>query len=359
MILLIVFFCLSILFSFLCSIWEAVLLSITPRYINQQKVSNPSFGETLEKYKSDIDRPLSAILTLNTIAHTVGAIGVGAQAGELFGDGDSLSILGFSLSYESLIAGVMTLAILLLSEIIPKTIGANYWKSLSGFTVTSLKFLLIVLYPLVWLSQWITKRLKKKEVGSVLSRSDFHSMAEEGEQSGVLEKNESTIIKNLIKLQEITVHDIMTPRTVFIAADESTLLKDFYDANQPLRFSRIPIYKDTIDNITGIILKDELLSNIIDKHGDKKLSEIRRDVVFVYDYTKLPDLLDKLSDNKGHLAIVVDKFGGTLGLVTMEDLMETLLGREITDEMDTIEDLQQYARNVWAKRAKKMGLLDR
>ncbi len=354
MILLIVFFALSIVFSFLCSIWEAVLLSITPQFIKKQKTTNPSFGETLEAYKNDIDRPLSAILTLNTIAHTVGAIGVGAQAGELFDSGANFA----GISYESIIAGVMTLAILILSEIIPKTIGANNWEKLSGFTIASLRFLLIALYPFVWISKWITKRLKKENVGSVLSRSDIRSIAEEGEKTGVLEKNEGTIIKNLIKLRDITVHDIMTPRSVFVTADEDQLMKDFYENNKPLRFSRIPVYADNPDNITGLILKDELLSSLVDKQ-DEKLSKIKRDILHVYDNMNLPALLDKLTSEKAHITIVVDKYGSTVGLVTMEDLLETLLGMEITDEMDKIEDLQKYARSQWEKRAKEIGLMDK
>ena len=243
MALLIFFFVLSILFSFLCSIWEAVLLSITPSFINRKVQEGTALGQDLEKFKEDIDRPLSAILTLNTIAHTVGAIGVGAQAAKVFGSGSSF----LGIPSETLIAGGMTLAILILSEIIPKTIGANMWESLAGFTVKSLKFLLFILAPFVWVSQLITKNLKKDKDKSVFSKADLAAMTHAGEESGVLAESESTIIKNLLRFEEVSVRDIMTPRTVMVKADESTTLMDFYQNNQPLRFSRIPIFQESSD----------------------------------------------------------------------------------------------------------------
>ena len=210
MALLIFFFVLSILFSFLCSIWEAVLLSITPSFIGRKVREGSQLGADLEVFKEDIDRPLSAILTLNTIAHTVGAIGVGAQAANVF-DGPSL-IPG--VPTETIIASVMTLAILILSEIIPKTIGANMWESLAGFTVKSLKILLFILAPFVWVSQLITKNLKRDKEKSVFSKADLAAMTHAGEESGLLAQSESTIIKNLLRFEEVSVRDIMTPRTV-------------------------------------------------------------------------------------------------------------------------------------------------
>ncbi|MEM1121700.1 MAG: CNNM domain-containing protein, partial [Bacteroidota bacterium] len=207
MVLLIIFFLLSIVFSFLCSIWEAVLLSITPSFINrkvQDKTTN--LGHDLRNFKKNIDRPLSAILTLNTIAHTVGAIGVGAQAAVVFED--TPTILG--IPSETIIATVMTLAILVLSEIIPKTLGANKWRELAGFTVKSLKVLLFILTPFVWLSEQITKNLKKDKNKSVFSKADLAAMTHAGEESGVLDKSESTIIKNLLRFEEVSVRDIMT-----------------------------------------------------------------------------------------------------------------------------------------------------
>ncbi|HKK79967.1 MAG TPA: CNNM domain-containing protein, partial [Phaeodactylibacter sp.] len=236
--LLIFFFLLSILFSFLCSVWEAVLLSITPSFVEVTYKEGTTTGKLLKDFKKDIDRPLSAILTLNTIAHTVGAIGVGAQAGKQFGDQD-LVIGGMALpfSVEAFVGAVMTLAILILSEIIPKTIGANNWKQLSGFTVRSLNIIIYALYPLVWFSQFITKILKKDKEKSVLSRADFSAMAEIGEKEGIFRSNESKIINNLLRLNTIRAKDIMTPRTVVKVANQDVTIQEFHERNQRLQFS--------------------------------------------------------------------------------------------------------------------------
>lgn len=350
--LLLSFFFLSIIFSFLCSIWEAVILSITPAYVNRKVQEGSATGKLLQIYKKDIDRPLSAILTLNTIAHTVGAIGVGAQAGKLFGA--SYINLGFTnLSFESLIAGTMTLAILILSEIIPKTIGANKWESLAPFTVRSLRLLLMVLAPLVWVSQGITKKLKKDKSRSVFSKADFAAMATASLESGALDQSESVIIQNLMRLENLTVRDIMTPRAVMIMAHEDQRLFDFYQKNKPMQHSRIPVYKEQQDHITGMFLKDDLLIEIAEDRHNKKIGDIRREVLFVQDDTELPQLLDIFVTQKGHMAVVNDHYGSVVGLVSMEDLFETLLGLEIVDESDQIEDLQRYARKKWEERAGK------
>ena len=357
MTLLFLFFLLSIAFSFLCSIWEAVLLSITPSYINRQVQEGTAIGSQLEEYKEDIDRPLSAILTLNTIAHTVGAIGVGAQAGKVFG-ANSLSLGPLSLSYESLIAGGMTFAILILSEIIPKTIGANLWKQLAPFTMKSLKVLMWLLAPFIWLSQLITKNLKSDKDKSVFSKADLSAMTTASVESGVLAQSESTIINNLLKFEEVTVRDIMTPRTVMKRADEGETLMNFYKNNQPLRFSRIPIYKDSVDDITGIVLKDDILQHLVEDEDNKQLKELRRDVLTVKDSEPLPKLFETLTEKRHHMAIVVDSYGTLVGIVSMEDVFETLLGLEITDESDGEADLQALARRKWEKRAKSQGLIE-
>jgi CBS domain containing-hemolysin-like protein len=355
--LLIIFFLLSIIFSFLCSVWEAVLLSITPSYANRKLQEGSPTGILLQEYKKDIDRPLSAILTLNTIAHTVGAIGVGAQAGKIFGD--SSFDLGFvHLSFESVIATVMTLAILIASEIIPKTIGANNWKSLAPFTVKSLRFLIIALKPLVWVSEKITKTLKKDKDKSVLSRADFAAMVQVGEVSGAIEQDESTIIRNLMKLESLTVRDIMTPRTVMLLVNQDTKAKDFYKANPTLRFSRIPIYEEAQDHVVGMVLKDEILKQLVEGRNELQLKEIARPVVAVRDSLTLQELFKTLTEQRMHMVIVVDEYGSLVGLVTMEDLFETLLGMEILDESDADADLQALARKRWEERARKTGLIE-
>ncbi len=356
MTLLVLFFLLSIVFSFLCSIWEAVILSITPTYIRRLREEGNELGETLQAFKQDIDRPLSAILSLNTIAHTVGAIGVGAQAGKLFGT-HSVNLGLFSLTYEAIVASAMTLAILILSEIIPKTIGANYWNRLAPFTVYSLRILLLILAPLVWISQRITRSLKNEKGRSVLSRADIFAMANEGVKHGTIAESESTIIRNLIQLDKLTVRDIMTPRTVIVAGDESIQLIEFYKNTKPLRFSRIPVYSKEKDEITGMVLKDDLLTALAEDKHDLLLHDIKREVQFVVDDLPLPELFDILVERRVHLAVVVDSYGSLVGLVTMEDLFETILGLEITDESDNVENLQRLAREKWNDRAKDLGLI--
>lgn len=355
--LLIFFFLTSICFSFLCSIWEAVILSVTPSYVNRKVQEGTATGKLLKAYKNDIDRPLSAVLTLNTIAHTVGAIGVGAQAGNLFGSA-FINLGVTTISYESLIAGAMTLAILVLSEIIPKTIGANMWEQLAPFTVRSLRILLVLLAPFVWMSQFITKALKKEKDRSVFSRADFAALTTAGLESGALDKSESKIIQNLLRLEKLTTHDIMTPRTVIVMADENLSLREFYQKTKPIHYSRIPVYFERSDHITGMILKDELLGSLAEDQHEKKLKDIRRDILFVTDSDVLPKLLDTFVSRREHIAIVNDDYGSVVGLVTMEDLFETLLGLEIVDETDNVEDLQRLARKQWEERAKQRQMIE-
>ncbi len=350
MITLLVFAAVSIGFSFLCSILEAVLLSVTPAYIRTSEASGSKTGTLLNAYKEDIDRPLSAILTLNTIAHTVGAMGVGAIAGKLYGSPDH-SIFG--ISYESIIAGVMTLAILILSEIIPKTIGANNWKALTPFTVRTLQILLFLLAPLVWVSQLITKKLKKDKEKSVLSRSDFAAMTNVAAESGGIQKAESKIITNLLNFEKMRVRDIMSPKTVAFMANEEETISDFYNNNKSMGFSRIPVYADQTDNITGIVLKDEILEKMAEDKHTTKLKDIKKPVKFITDQTELPDLFSNLTKERQHLMVVVDEFGNVIGLVSQEDLFETLLGEEIIDETDTVKDLQQLAKEKWAAKQKE------
>jgi CBS domain containing-hemolysin-like protein len=356
---LLLFFAMSILFSFLCSIWEAVLLSITPSFVEVTYKQGTKTGQLLKSFKEDIDRPLSAILTLNTIAHTVGAIGVGSQAGKIYGD-QNMVLAGFELpfSVEAFVGAAMTLAILILSEIIPKTLGANNWKRLSGFTVNSLNFVIYALYPLVWLSQFITKSMKKDKDKSVLSRADFSAMAEIGEKEGIFRSNESRIIHNLLRLNTIRTKDVMTPRTVVKAANQERTIQEFYDKNEKLQFSRIPVFAESKDHINGFVLKDEILSSIIKDNGEAPLRDIMREILIINEQVPLPDLFNQLMEKREHIALVVDEFGGMAGIVTMEDVIETLLGIEIVDEQDNIEDMQLLARKNWEKRAKVLGLLE-
>jgi len=355
--LLVTFFTASIFFSFLCSILEAVLLSITPAYVATQDRDNTAISKKLSRFKEDIDRPLAAILTLNTIAHTVGAIGVGAQAAVIFGSTE-IVLFGFPvINAESFIAGAMTLAILIFSEVIPKTLGANNWEALTPLSIRVINLLMIVLAPMVWLSQLITKNLKKDKDKPVLSRSDFLVMSELGKDIGILKESEQKIIKNLLRFSRILIKDVMTPRIVVVAEEGSITVKDFHDRNSELPFSRIPVYQDSNDKVTGYVLKDKILLNLVEGKGEESLNSLRRDIIISHSATPIPDLLDKFIAEKEHIALVVDEYGGTEGIVTMEDIIETLLGIEIVDEMDSAEDMRALARKNWELRARKMGLL--
>lgn len=332
-------------------------MSITPSFVRRSKTENPVIGKLISELKEDIDRPLSAILTLNTIAHTVGAIGVGAQAGELFGD-DSYNLFGFGLSYESVIASVMTLAILLLSEIIPKTLGANNWRSLAAFTAKSVYGLIYILTPFVWLSKLITRSLNKGNEKSVFSRGDFVAMADAVGESGEIEQTEHVLIKNVLAFDELTVEDIMTPRTVMLMANETASLRDFYQTKNFETFSRFPVYAETMDSITGMVLKDDLLTELVENNVDKTIADIKREIVIIVDTLSLRSAFHKLNKRKGHIAVIVDEYGVLRGLVTLEDIFETLFGMEFIDESDSVEDLRKFARNRWEQRAKSLGLIE-
>jgi CBS domain containing-hemolysin-like protein len=345
----------SIFFSFLCSILEAVLLSVTPTFVKLKKQENKSYASTLEELKKDVDKPLIAILTLNTIAHTVGAMMVGIQAEEL-----PYKIEFFGINTVGIVSAIMTLLILIASEIIPKTIGATYWKSLTNFTTRALT---VLIFPLkwtgiLWLLQLTTKLIGGKGHGSVLSREGFLAMADMAEEEGVFQENESKIIKNLLTFKEVCAKDVMTPRTVLKSADQKTTVEAFFNENMNLRFSRIPVYSNNPDNIIGLVLKAEIFKEMALGHGSKKLEELKRSIIIVERNKQIPTLFEELVDTKNHMALVVDEYGSVSGIVTMEDVIETLLGMEIMDESDNVSDLQHLARKSWEARAKRLGIID-
>jgi len=356
MTLLLIYASVSIFFSFLCSILEAVLLSVTPTYINLKKKEGKSYASSLEVLKKDVDKPLIAILTLNTIAHTVGAILVGVQAESL---PYKIDVLGFNI--VGVVSAIMTILILVVSEIVPKTIGATYWKKLTNFTTKALQ---VLMFPLkwtgiLWVLQLTTKLIGKGAHGeSILSREDFSAMADIAEEEGVFEESESKVIKNLLNFKSILAEDVMTPRTVMKIADEQVSIKDFYEANKNLRFSRIPIYQNQQDNIIGYVLKDDIYKQLAEDQDRMLLSELQRKIFVVDRAMPIPDLFEKFIAEKEHVALVVDQYGSVGGIVTMEDVIETLLGLEIMDESDTDADMQQLARKNWEDRAKRLGIID-
>ncbi|CAM1349088.1 CNNM domain-containing protein [Tenacibaculum insulae] len=353
MTLLIIYATVSIFFSFICSILEAVLLSVTHTYINVKKNEGKIFATQLESLKKDVDKPLIAILTLNTLAHTVGAILVGTEAKKIFND-DGYGVF--------IVSATMTILILVASEIIPKTIGATYWKQLANFTTKALK---IMIFPLKWTGILWVLQLTTKLIGgksghgeSVLSREDFSAMTDIAEQEGVFHESESNVIRNMLNLKDVQAQHIMTPRTVVTIADENQSIQSFFDSHKLLRFSRIPVFSENADNITGYFLKDQLLLSLIDKKGNEPLKSIKRDIIVTQRELSIPELFNQMIHQREHLALVVDEYGTISGLVTQEDIIETLLGFEIMDESDNVADLQSLARKNWEKRAKEIGIIE-
>jgi len=347
MVLLFLYVALALGVSFLCSIMEAVLLSVTPSYVAAfERDEDATIGERLRELKEDIDRPLSAILSLNTIAHTVGAAGAGAQAAIVFGE-----------AYTGVIAGVLTLLILILSEIIPKTLGAVYWRTLAPPIARILVPTIFLMWPLVKLSQGITYLLSRGEDEATFSREEFTAMAELGEEEGVFEEKESRILRNLFRFNSLRVKDVMTPRTVVFDLSEEKTIKNVVEEHDEFRFSRIPVYDEDRDDVTGYVLKDQMLLRAAQEDHNVPLSDIAREILVVRETLPLPDLLERLLDGLEHIALVVDEYGGMAGIVTMEDVVETLLGLEIVDEADSVEDMQALARQQWFKRAKDLGMV--
>ncbi len=349
--LLLSFFFLALVFSFFCSLWEAVLLSITPSHARLKFQQGTRVGRYLEDFKANIDRPLAAILTLNTIAHTVGAIGVGEQAAVIWAQANPWIT-------RVAVPATMTIAILVFSEIVPKTIGALYWQYFVTFTAHSLRLLVIALAPFVWLSQYITRRLKRGATQPILTRTDFLAMAELGAQEGVFEAEESEMIGHLIRFQSIQVGDVMTPRTVVAVAAQDESIAEYYKVVKSLPFSRIPVHDESKDHITGYVLRADLLIALAEGRGDQRIASLRRDIVAVGETHAITDLFNVLRARQEHLAVVLDEFGGMAGIVSMEDVIETLLGLEIVDETDATTDMRELARRHRVQRAKALDALE-
>ncbi|MFW5966164.1 MAG: hemolysin family protein [Persicimonas sp.] len=346
MTLLVLYVLLALGVSFLCSVLEAVLLSVTPSYVAALQKKGDVAGQRLEDLKRDIDRPLAAILSLNTIAHTVGAAGAGAQAQAVFGS----SIVG-------VFSAGLTLAILVLSEIIPKTIGASYWRGLAPVAARLLLFMIWSMYPFVLLSKILTRLISPEKASHTVSREEFSAMADLGTREGIFEEEESRILRNLLRFKSLRVRDIMTPRTVVLASPESQSVEEFFDKRPNPRFSRIPVFSENRDDITGYVLKHDMLLELANERGDTKLADLKREILVVPELLSLRELFERLIETQEHLALVVDEYGGMAGIVTMEDLVETLLGLEIVDEVDLIQDMQVLARQQWYNRARRLGLV--
>jgi CBS domain containing-hemolysin-like protein len=320
--------------SFLCSILEAIVLSIPHTYIAVLEKDGSKIGKIWATLKDDdAVKPLTAILTLNTIAHTMGAAGVGSEVQKLYGE-ESLTLASV----------LLTLAVLFLSEIIPKTLGTAYWKKLAPTAGYILNYTTILLTWLIIPIQWLKKILPKGE-HSLVTRDDVAALADLGEEEGILEVDEETVIHNLLRLREIKVHEVMTPRVVLTAFQMNSTIRQIMDENQVIRFSRIPIYDESIDDIKGIIIRSQLLMAASRDEWDLKISDLGKDVLSISSNSSVDATLDLFLSNKQQIAIVTDEFGGTSGIVTMEDVLETLLGEEIVDELDEVEDMRELARD--------------
>ncbi len=346
-IILIAYVLLAIGFSFACSIAEAVLLSVTPSYIERLKETHPRRAALLKKVKNEnIDQSLGAILTLNTIAHTVGAIGSGAKATAIFGD-----------AWFGVFSAAMTLAILILSEIIPKTIGALHWARLAVPTAYFIRALITLLYPIVWVTQSITQTLTRGKKTEHFGREELLAMTRLGRESGSIDDDEEKLIHNLFKLRSLQASDVMTPRTVLFALPENLSIEEALEQIQEKPFSRIPVYESGPDRLTGFILRDDILLSKALGQQDRPIHYLKRPIHETSCNTRLSVLLKNLLKEHRHISSVIDEYGLSVGIVTLEDIVETLLGVEIMDEMDSVEDMQQLARQLWKKRAKTFGIV--
>jgi CBS domain containing-hemolysin-like protein len=326
---------------------EAVLLSTPNSFLIVKYENGNSWANDFLKLKTNIDKPLSAILSLNTIAHTVGAAGVGAQAVLIFGD-----------EYFGLVSAILTILILVLTEIFPKTIGARYWRNLAKHTSTIINVMIVITYPLVVISALITKTFSKNKQEQTTSREEIAALASIGADEGVFTEKEFKIIQNLLKLKNVKVTEIMTPRVVVAVADETLSLAEFLKNKDYLKYSRIPIYSENDENITGYVFRQTVFEKLAEDQHDLKLKDIKRNIVIVPDSIVLFTLWEKLLEKKEHIALIVDEYGGLDGIVTLEDIIETLLGLEIIDEKDTVTDMQKFARERWNARQTKYNLLD-
>jgi len=338
---LITYVLIALVFSFLCSIAEAVLLSVTAAYVAVLEKRQKPSGALLRQLKSKINEPLAAILTLNTIAHTIGAAGAGAQVTIVFGN-----------AYLGVASAILTLLILFLSEIIPKTLGAHHWRTLAPVTAYCLKFLVAVLYPFVKLTEKMTRGLAKGHTLSGFNRQEFAVMAELSAQEGQLAERESEVLQNLFLLREIRVKDAMTPRTVVFTLPQSMLVADFYRHHEQVRFSRIPVYSDDPDHVEGFVLRGDLLLAQASGRANESLASFMRKIPILPSSLSLAEAFNEVLRVRAHIVLVVDEFGSPVGVLALEDIIETLLGLEIVDEGDEVVDMREKARRLWKRRTR-------
>lgn len=323
--------------SFLCSVLEAVLLSTPISFISMKESQGVKTASLMMKYKTNVDRPVAAILTLNTVAHTIGAAGVGSESVKVFGE-----------AYFGIISAILTLLILVLSEIIPKTIGASYWRTLAMPAAKVIRVMIVVTYPLVWLSELLTRCFSPRIQPLTVSREEVAAMVNVGTDEGVIELAENKVIQNFLKLSNVCARDIMTPFVVVASVAKDTTMKEFYNRSELAAFSRIPLYDSQREFIIGYVRRANVLEMLAQDRFTMQVNEIRRPILYFPETAKVSDIWQRLIEKKEHISVITDEYGCMRGIVTMEDVIETMLGVEIVDECDTIEDLQAMARNKYA-----------
>ena len=329
---------LALAISFLCSVLEAVLLSTPMSFISMKESENARGAKLLKKQKTDIDKPIAAILSLNTIAHTVGAAGVGSEAVKVFGE-----------AYFGIISAILTILILVLSEIIPKTVGARYWRTLAIPAASTIQVLIIICYPLVLLSELITKIVSNGKQAQSVSREEVSAMATVGAEEGVLNLQENKMIQNMLKLNHVKAEQIMTPRVVVSYLPSDTTLRDFY-ANKTCRsYSRIPVYNEQDEYVSGYVLKQNVLEKLTEDKFELPLSDIMRPILYFSEGESVSVIWEKMLEKKEHISAIINEYGCFQGIVTMEDIIETVFGLEIVDENDAVADMQKLARDRWQK----------
>lgn len=324
--------------SFLCSVLEAVLLSTPVSFISMKEEQGVRTAALMMRYKTNIDRPVAAILTLNTVAHTIGAAGVGSESVKVFGE-----------AYFGIISAILTLLILVLSEIIPKTIGASYWRTLAMPSARIIRALIIITYPLVWLSELITRCFSPKIQPLTVSREEVAAMVNVGTDEGVINMDENKVIQSFLKLAGVTAREIMTPFVVVESVARSTTMQEFYNDKSLATYSRIPVYDTQREFIIGYVRRVTVLEMLSQDRFSMKIEEIVRPILYFSENDKVSDIWQRMLQKKEHISVIVDEYGCMRGIVTMEDVIETMLGVEIVDECDTIEDLQAMARKKYAR----------
>ena len=333
----------AIVLSALCSMLEATLLSTPLSYITGLEEQGTKGAKRLKKLKQHPDRPISAILCLNTIANTVGASIVGSLVYEVYGD----AIVG-------VFSTIFTFAILIFSEIIPKTIGTSYWRTLAIPASVIINAMIFVMFPLVWILEKLTSLISSKSTQISVSREDISAMVSVATEEEVIEKEEKKMIQNLLKLDEVTAHEIMTPSAVVEMAESHMTIRDFYDSEE-LTHSRIPVYDDENDEyVIGYVLRQEILEKMAEDNFTMPIKEITRPIMNFKEEDTVSDIWEKMLEKKEHISVILDEYGSVRGIVTMEDVIETMLGHEIVDETDEVVDMQEYAKEQWEKAQKEL-----